>query len=254
MKKHATQWAAFLLLLGAIMMTFSGCDDTMRYRGGDHEELFSEAAASVLGIIGDESARVIVLETDSYGRTLFTYDESTGLLDKGITLSLLISQKSDEDYVYYYEDKNYLLMELAEKQEGSMETVMGKITEEELAQFKAQNDWEQELRPEEMVKTEIIWKKEQGLPNRALKKAFALLPENYNYRFSLVTPLCKDDSGKWLYSIRGAYEAWDFGDTYILIFQPDGTIDPGQGIEKLEDPLHYQEQLAGFKERNGWEK
>lgn len=60
----------------------------------------------MLGIEGQESAKIVVLETDSYGRTLFTYDESTGLLDGGVTLSVLIAQKSDENYVYYYEDKN----------------------------------------------------------------------------------------------------------------------------------------------------
>lgn len=54
----------------------------------------------MLGIEGQESAKIVVLETDSYGRTLFTYDESTGLLDGGITLSVLIAQKSDENYVY----------------------------------------------------------------------------------------------------------------------------------------------------------
>ena len=75
-----------------------------------------------------------LLETDAYGRRLFSYHMSLGQ-----TEVLLIVQKTQEPWVYYYEDYCYLL------KEGS-----DAFTAEETNWLKEQNDWDQPTFSENM--------------------------------------------------------------------------------------------------------
>lgn len=66
-----------------------------------------------------------ILETDDYGRYLYTcleYNVITNTEERAV----IICQKIDDDYVYFYEDKNYLAY---------------KYTETDITELKIKNDW-----------------------------------------------------------------------------------------------------------------
>ena len=94
------------------------------------------AAFSVPGMMESDGRRSIIrtIETDMQGRKLFAYETTNSILHK-TTEVYVIMQKSDKNYVYFYEDENYLF---------------DTSSSEEIEAFKTRNDWNLELQPEKM--------------------------------------------------------------------------------------------------------
>lgn len=82
---------------------------------------------------------VEILETDSYGRWLYKCKEYNVITNKE-EAAIVICQKLDDHYVYFYEDKNYLAYE---------------YTETDIAELKIKNDWDQPLNEDKMTKCKI---------------------------------------------------------------------------------------------------
>ncbi len=80
-----------------------------------------------------------IIEEDSYGRTLYEYTLWNSLAEEKETV-LVVLQKSDNDYVYYYEDLNYIFEEYGE---------------EEISLLKEQNDWEKAFDESKMSRRSI---------------------------------------------------------------------------------------------------
>ena len=79
-----------------------------------------------------------VLETDSYGRIMFSYTTESCITEKEESVTV-ICQVSDSEHVYYYEDLCYL---------------WGEASEDGIAELKDRNDWECELDFTKMIKRE----------------------------------------------------------------------------------------------------
>jgi hypothetical protein len=149
-----------VLILIAILIVFIPIsilwDRSLSYRPkytGEHPELFSVAVNSLLGTKGyAQSERpfqpeLVLQEEDNYGRKLFFYNELEGIS----AYSLVISQKSDSEYVYFYPDYNFI---------SSEDEV---FSDEETEVLKRKNDWGKEINEDKCTKTNIVTKKKLDL-------------------------------------------------------------------------------------------
>lgn len=113
----------------------SGCDaGYMRNSAGisEHQSVIGIARTAVPHI-GDLSMRldyVELLETDDYGRKLYRYNMGETWVGM-----ILIEQKADDVYTYYYEDLCYVMYRRGERD----------ATNEEIAWLKENNDWDKPL-------------------------------------------------------------------------------------------------------------
>lgn len=78
-------------------------------------------------------------ETDAYGRELFLYQSELYAID-GRQDIWVISQKTEGDYVYYYEDFFYITCPNS-----------GEISQADLSILKEKNDWNKPLEQAKMV-------------------------------------------------------------------------------------------------------
>ena len=263
-----------IIFLSVIVFGLSGC--RARYYRGDYPELFTVALNSLLGARGVanneiDDPRIIVLEEDNYGRTLFMYGEG-----RGIGISILVSQKSDGNYVYFYPHHNFIIFETREEM-TSRESLDGVQMRhfhpeiiEKIDELKERNDWNQELDLENSVKKEIdVSRRPQGpISRNTLEEALGIAwnnGEERELRRGTFVFLTTDDYGRSVYlwyrmESKRAYRERS-GVSYwrsylvghiVLLFQPNGSFDEQKGFMDLEDIYHYQTALREFKERNDW--
>ena len=262
-----------ILIISTIMVAFgtSGC--ASRYYRGDYPELFTVAMNSLLGITGVRPSligdpEITILGNDSYGRTLFMYDEG-GLLG----ISILISQKSDGRYVYFYPHYNFIIFETfsemtswaGTRSEVRIDRFFPEVIEQ-IDELKEMNHWNQELNLENSVRREIAIKNNHfrkgpvrddrliELYNIALGDDAWRNPLTFHIKF-----LTTDDYGRSVYLGISNNLSTEDEDTrterlryVVMFFQPDGSFDEVKGVMELEDMLHYQTVLREFKELNGW--
>lgn len=243
----------------------SGCDGPEYYKGDDLD-LFSEAVNSLLGVNGyggkGSSPKIEIIEEDSYGRRLYSY-LGDGL---GNAYSLLICQKSDDKYAYYYPDYNFISADYT-----SSSNVENIFTSDEINELKYLNDWENEINEDKCVKVEIISKKDQPKITEDKKKQFELLfkkvAKNTGYKgndsiFRYAIYCTSDNYGRTLYYAYGVgRDVNGEGVTpnsltryfdLVIIFNPDGTYNEDICVIELSDKYKYQADLKQFKHINGW--
>ena len=250
-----------IALVIIINLGISGCGG--RYYRGDYPELFTVALNSLLGASGVapnliDDPEIIVLEKDSYGRTLFMYDEGGWF-----GVSILISQKSDGNYVYFYPHYNFIIFEAFSemtsriarnglRKEHLYPEIIAQINE-----LKQKNDWNYELDLERSTRREIevYYNFDRKGPVRD-----EVLLELYNIALGddawenplrfYVNFLTTDDYGRSVYLGTGG--EWDNQRHVVMFFQPDGYFDEEKGVMELKDMFGYQTALREFKELNDW--
>jgi len=279
---------ATTIMINMILVLATGCVIAMPRNSyqGSYPDLYTVAINSLLGQtghLGGRSPHVDVVAVDSFGRKLFFYFESSMVS----TYNLLISQKTDGDYVYFYPHNNFISFERAilpwinfedgylifDDLEISYRTstsntdgviaenvVSGYRFEEspfsynEINDFKIRNSWNQPLKIDNAISTRIVHSKERGpIDNRTLSEAYrTALGEDALGRPSNRTIFFKSDIyGRSIYTGWGR---WD-GESrrhVVLLFQVDGSFDPIIGIMELYDAQRYQDELKEFKILNNW--
>jgi len=247
----------YMLMIFMISLMLVSCTST-EYKG-EFPQLYSVATHSILGNLGyaDHTDSIItIIEEDGFGRILFSYTEET------TTYSILILQKSDEVYSYYYEDYNFISKEF---QIGNNYFSTDKIDE-----LKKINDWNKEINESKCTKVKIETKK--SVPD--LKFTEAQFESTFKkiaklngyevkykiYRSSLY--LTSDNYGRALYYAWGIGRDVDGGGLgpnsphvrfdIVLIINQDGTYDEDYYVMQIEDLYTYQDILKEFKELNKW--
>lgn len=186
-----------------------------------------------------------IIDTDNYGRVLFVF-KTAG--ESGIC----IMQKSDDSYVYYYDNFSY-----------SFTKYYSQYTSEQLDLLKELNDWNRAFNENMMVKREYIDSKLE--PKRVsvinwdiAQNAYYDSMEDNDY----ITGIEFFDysiSGQEIFLVR-TYEQivtkydhdWRLLDYHLMILNDDGTYDPENYLVKIDDLSQSNEALAEIKERNGW--
>jgi len=231
--------------------------DDFEYRG-DHPELYTTAQNSLLGqrgYIPDHHVPhgfipdIRILEKDRYGRILFTYSEHR------YGYALLIVQKVDDEFVYFYPHYNFIISLNHRDWEAGF---MTKFVDE----LKEANNWNQEMSEDiAFEQVRISRQKKPGpIPDRQLVSAYRnIFPDTTatdgQILFNSVFFFRTDDFGKSIYL---------FND-HVIFFDVDHTVKDILDItelyrdEELESTnlldlrlLSYQTELKLFMEKNGW--
>jgi hypothetical protein len=208
---------------------------------------------------------MIILYEDEFGRVLFDYSEDPW--PSISTFNLLIIQKNDEDYVYFYPHYNFISSEnpliyvhsqiINDLRTHSFE-LANPLVEEKIEELKILNDWNQPLNLERAVRAPIIRRKEDSpVSNPELSMAYRVAlgnatrpsPSAYSTFFKT------DDYGRSIYVGRGLERGHEPGEGWIaviMLFQPDGSLDLEKGVVQLPDFQNYQSTLRELKELNHW--
>ena len=240
---------ALIICLAVLLTALAGC----AYKGysGKRTDLYTVAVNSLLWNNGYSyktervtDPQIEIVETDEFGRTLFTYYEK---YYAGANLSfsaLIIAQCSLDGYVYYYEDSNYLI----KAQELYSNELQG-FSKEEIDDIKILNDWDKAVDLQKCVKKKIS-KSKQVIPVNSqtiIEKAvaeFNLNETNYNINLDCLTG---DDNGNFI--VYGSIIKSDENIHFAALIKTDS-----ENIDWFipENPYNYQDEFKAFKESNGW--
>lgn len=244
-----------LMLLQIFILTIlTGCG----YNGysGDRSDLYTVAINSVLWNNGHSFSadkytdpQIEIIDTDMYGRILFTYYERY-YAGAGFSFSaLIICQSSNENEVFYYEDVNYIVKE----QELYAQNVV-QFEDEEIEQLKVANDWNQEINFDKCIEKEIIKDKpvvlhEQEIINKIIDE-FHLASGEYSLFLDFLT----SDSVDCNFIVYGYICKNDEEDIYFIGLAKSDK----ESLKELQflvpsNVFDYQTEFIEFKKNNNWE-
>ena len=241
------KFKGFFALLGClfiILVFLGGCTDNSTYRG-EYQDLYTEAIHSILWNAGYSSyhhntaqPEIKILEKDDYGRTLYTYFENWNA-----EYNLVISQYSDDDYVYYYEDCNFLTKEITNP--------LTEFSKVEADYLKSLNDWGKEINPEKCVKKPITNVK-PSIPcdEKIIEEKVALqFKADEKRSWTGLSYLTSDSVGNFI--VYGYINLYD--DDKLIQFAIIIDADCEEFKFFVPSELYnYQEELKNFKAENGW--
>ena len=245
-----------LILIFILLFNSAACDPIYSYQG-DRWDLFTVALnslyypnGSIFRMNPDEykvkkGPIIEVIETDSYGRTLFTYSEPRVFL----VHALLVCQKTEEDKVYFYMDNNYYL-------KNSLS-----FTDEEIFTLKALNDWDKPFNETKMQSNTIIRERIDVYNHEEILSIYyeiaKYLPEE-KYTFSYLTGhlVTEDAYGRQLYYFIENYNVDDVEriQKKVLIMN-DPTLSLCENsfiVIDEEDVILNQQAMKDFKIANNW--
>ncbi|MBE6536757.1 MAG: hypothetical protein E7673_02265 [Ruminococcaceae bacterium] len=248
---------SFVLLL-FVLLSSTGCIKkgySNHEYSGEYSDLYTVAINSVLWNNGhsfsaDQYAdpKIEIIDSDEYGRILFTYYEKY-YAGAGISHSaLIVLQSSNEKEVFYYEDANYIV------KEQTLYTQSIKAFESaEIEQLKLENDWNKEIKFDKCIKKEINKQKqviphEEEIKNRIVDE-FSLIDRKY----SLFTHFLTYDSSNSKFIIYGYIRIDEKEGTYFIALA-ESDKDSLKSLKFLVplDVFDYKNDFIEFKEENNW--
>lgn len=267
-----------IILLCVTVLSLTGC--IYRYRG-EHMDLYSVAINNVFGANGSRSngeasynPYIEIIETDNYGRVLFLYDE--GYRSEYGT-AIIVMQKSDENFVYYYQDICYTPVILTKEDywrngdEGI--TYKEMFTQEEIELLKEANDWNKPFNQEKFTKAAIVNKKNDkgnlGIKSTDFDKAITSYVKTTDYKGNDTNAIynysiyCNTDKyGRELHyvygvgsDVKGEGVSRDSEHRYFefaIIFNPDKSCSI-ENIHEITDADNCYVEVRNLKEKCGWD-
>jgi len=112
--KQLKTCAKYLIICLVLLhvVAFIGCGYEKKYVG-PHLDLHTESSNSLLGLYA-VNVTPVLMEEDAYGRVLYFYAVGSSMAydevydDEGI-VAFFVMQKSEDDYVWYYSDINFIV-------------------------------------------------------------------------------------------------------------------------------------------------
>lgn len=261
--------AASVILIFVMLVSLVGCRFSY---GGEHKDLYTVCVYNIFGSTGYRSNGEVhfdpdieVIETDSYGRVLFFYDE--GALNP-LGCALVVMQKSVADFVYYYQDICQIPYVRADL---NMDVVYSEaFTAEQIEALKVANDWEKPFNAEKCTRTAVVDSKQQGtlgLEEEDFEKYIQEYVKTVGYKgddniFRFFEYVNTDKYGREIYYVYGvgcdvrgegvspSSEHQYF--TLAMIFNPDKTCPVSNICEVTEDAANY-ERVKQLKLNCGWD-
>ena len=170
-----------VILILSASLCFSSCTLIKRFFYPDYapegkEDLYTVAVSNIFGCDGYVSngevtydPTVMVIETDSYGRTLFYYTE---YYTTEFVTGYVIMQKSENGEAYYYQYDCYLPYSgaLEHDDEKDPEKAKNIFNKEEVDSLKQRNDWDKELDLSKCTKTKIVLRRDSKKDGREFER------------------------------------------------------------------------------------
>ena len=209
------------------------------------------------GVQSETGDELLILDEDDFGRTLYTVclNRDMMVLDKTRSydwkvLALVITQGSDESYVYFYGEQNYRMLTIPGTAVLTKELVDEHFDETVISQLKQENDWgvPPEETEQEIVKSPNQVDKGVYLPDHQRKMLQEYTGSNLKTDF-----LRQDQEGRQLYFVLEIRNDPDAYIWYAVIFDPNGELPNGEGdivqIPSL-DTIHTT--IADFLDNHDW--
>lgn len=236
--KRFSMIISFVLLCSLLC---TGCRDTFRHYG-EYPEYFSIGINTMLGITGSENDEIEILEQDAMGRTMFAYISHDKIDDTSGVYSIMVCQKTDSKYAYFYPDYHFVVAHTKED-----------ITDKQIETLIETNDWNKALDETKMMKVKIVRRREQknGRGSREEKIFKETNTVDFNNEKIIMSGLGKDKDNRWLFFVRITDMEYQYLRSYMLILNEDYSYEDTY-LEEIEDVWNYQEQLKEFKELNNW--
>ncbi len=240
-----------LCLITLIILTLCSCifapsdPPSYKYRGDNVAE-YAAANYSIFGMKTGEEDKVIVLEKDDYGRTMFLLRTQSWIVHNQSIAAILITQSSSDKEVQYYELNNVMYC-YTDYFEPSWELCSSLFSFEQISQLKENNDWGKELNLNKAVSKKIIVSDvdAQLIQQKEIDKVIIDLYGDEDNTF--YDPLTQYSNGKVVYLVgRPLYNNLDdySEEFYIVVFFPASNLQNQKCIyEKVYDVKNYQEQL-----------
>lgn len=253
---------------------------------GNHEDLYTVAVNNIYGIWGHTSngeisynPEISIIEEDKYGRVFFFYNERYGRgADYG--MAFIIAQKSDDKYIYYYQDRCYSpFFDSSDyfydgRDDGKEYKIALELSKKQIEELKNNNDWNKELQLEKCTKTKISSEKTEG-DNMSLGYEEDLEAAIYSYakkngnKGTDEDPVhhyiyCnKDIEGKELYyvyclrSYTNENNEVEYIDNYYAVIistnNNNDVVIPEKAIVEITDVTKSYEIIKQLKEQNNWQ-
>lgn len=249
---------------------------------GDALELYTVAVNNIFGASGYASNGEVafdpyikIIETDAYGRTLFYYDEGLSCYDKDFQYddahknyyyAVLIMQKANDGFVYYYED---VCFEIHLVLDVKLFEIDEEVKRKDFSHLKESNDWGKPMNEDKCVKKRTTTRNKGVLD--ISEKTFKQITREYAtiigdkgndtiYRFDLYST--SDCYGRELYYVWGvSRDVYGEGISptstsqyfdFAIIFNPDGSYNKNTCIIEIQDIINFKEELILFKIKNQW--
>ena len=260
--------ALFLVLVLSLLM-FSGCFRIPEYKG-PNPELCSVAWANLVDVRGYCSdgelsgpPTIEILQTDTYGRVLFSYSEEYYYSEKK-GVYLLVMQGCDESNASYYPDDCYYHI--------FADVVDYKCVYDTdiIETLKLINDWEKPMDTSKCESTAIVTRKPEGdIKNAESDSYLEKIVERYYERTDkYVDPrnisfvrlsrfVMKDDYGREMYIVYTNFEEYGnkveiyYSYKFLMVFTPDGNCHE-ESVTLMNDPNNAQNDVKQIKEMCGW--
>lgn len=225
---------------------------------------------SVLGLRPDTET-CVALDEDQFGRKMFicygsSYAYSERSTDDIFIYAIIILQKTEGGFAYFYPDRNFILAQgdpsWPDVWPTDEELVQHRFTlgiEGEIEELRLANDWGEPLDESAMARVRVlqtmgqIESRNSTVPWEAFYEVLAHAADSGERGRPIYVILTSDAYGRHLYFFRHVLEDGACAGSYVVIVNGDGSYDPDGGVMQITDVWDYQDDLRGFKERNGWD-
>lgn len=230
-----------------LILALSGCSPH-NYVGFDYD-LYTTAVHNVPATSRGNLETTEIIEEDSFGRTLFWYENRfVSIYGKPIH-ALCISQFSEGGRAYYYEDVCFIF---------SDENMYA--PKAEIARLKELNDWEKPLNIERMSSANIVkdslFKDERNRdnPHIDLAKAAVDLSEGFDWGCMTIT---SDNFGRQLLILSElkydeSYNILDRGRIFAVVVSSQNNYDINNCYAEIDSFDNYHEIVINLKKANNW--
>jgi len=242
-----------------------GCHDSgpRKFYDVEYGAFVVEVTNSVLGVPNSISMNFYKIEEDGYGRMIYIFSGFSITAEDNERVgrqlwAVLIQQKTDDDYVYYYPDFNFIVKEFADSKQSVskdvfLENTYHQLPKEEIEALKENNDWNKPFNADKMIKKPILdfgkTIKAARVSEDGLKKVYeGEFKDNYPNPDNFFVYMTSDDFGRDIFFCRTVDDRLKYKDSYLIMFFPDDSY----LIYEITDLWNYQEELKEFKVTNLW--
>ena len=249
----------FICFALVLVLFMCACDRQPVY-SGENKPLAAAAIYSIPGTTSDIMDTFLILEQDDFGRTLFAASLATSWLSSSSDLSypavlaILVVQRFNENYVYFYGEENYIYKTFSTRQTLSNEILTSNFSDSEIESLKVANDWgkpcENNMRA--FVKAPIQTEKDNACPSSA--REFLEKEIGTNIRLE---PFREDSNGRKAYFVLHIVQDPVATETqyewYLVIFNSDWELeDSKRSILYIQDPSSMAAEVSSFFLTHNW--
>ena len=219
---------------------------------GPYNDLYALASCTIPGAPGYENVTIEIVETDSYGRTLYRFSSSSKFYHdaaKNVEVddlrnlkAYIICQRNSDVDVYYMENICYITAKN-----------WTDFSEDVLLSFKQRNMWNQGFDESQCSVRKIKQTPDFALPDD--EELIGILGTPSAGSQFISAPVSVDANGRTLLFVREIFSTapneFGYSRSFILISDENGKFSQEHTTE-IQDFYNHQEALEALKETVGW--